>query len=358
MAKYGMAINLDDCVGCGACALACKTENNTSFEKNSKQYNWADYLTFTEGSFKNGDVSFEVIPVLCNHCTDAPCVEICPVTPKAMFKTADGMTMHNQERCIGCRLCQDKCPYSLRDVDSGNVQYSVISYNPNSEPTHSFYADETAIIPNGTSTPKEIATATGFIPPEKHEYTHTDYSAVRAPNKVEKCIFCDHRVLTGEDPYCVVSCPTGARIFGDLNDGDSDISKAIVTGFSRLKDNSGDYLGNGEKGTDPNVYYIGEGLATGIVKRKIEAPVELLTVYPNPASSHTNIEFSLKKASDVTIDVFNIGGKRIKSLIKNHPYQSGKNSIEMQLSDLGTGTYIIRLSYDKTVSTINLVVSR
>ncbi len=90
MAKYGMAIDLQKCLGCGACALACKTENNTEFEQDGRKYNWADFLASTEGTFAAGDVKHTVRPVLCNHCTDAPCVRACPVSPKAMFKTEDG----------------------------------------------------------------------------------------------------------------------------------------------------------------------------------------------------------------------------------------------------------------------------
>lgn len=352
-----MAIDLDKCVGCGACALACKTENNTTFVENSKSFNWADYLTFTSGSFAGGDVSFKVIPTLCNHCSDAPCVEVCPVTPKAMYKTDTGITMHNDDRCIGCRLCQTACPYSENEVDSSEAQYSVISYNPDIDPTHPFYADETAIIQDGTSTPKAIATATA-IPPHKHDYTHTDYYPVRPGNVTEKCIFCDHRVLIGEQPYCVVSCPTGARIFGDLDDPSSEVSLAIANGAARLKDNSGEFLGGSEAGTSPNVFYLGEGVPTGIRRRKIEPPVELLSIYPNPAKSDATLEFELKEPANVTIELYDIGGKMVKTVANNQPYTVGNNRVNLSVGDLGSGTYIARLSYGKIVSTANLVVSK
>jgi len=358
MAKYGMAIDLDKCVGCGACALACKTENNTSFETNSKKFNWADYLTFTTGTFAAGDVSFKVVPVLCNHCTDAPCVEICPVTPTALYKSDTGITLHNQERCIGCRLCQTACPYSEHDVDEGDAQYSVISYNPDNGPSHSFYADETSTILNGTSSPKEVADLVAVMPPDKHDYTHPDYGAVRIDNVTEKCIFCDHRVQVGDDPYCVVSCPTGARIFGDMEDSGSDVSLAIANGAGRLKDNSGTYLGSGEAGTNPNVFYLGEGVPTGIKRREIETPVELISIYPNPSVNNAFIEFKLKDSSNVTIEAYNIGGKIVKMVLKDQPLIAGNNKVELDVSDLSAGTYIIRLSYGKTVSTANLVVSQ
>ena len=93
MPRFGMVIDLQKCVGCGACAFACKAENNTRNRAGGQSHNWADFMMKTEGNFPN--VTHSVMPVLCNHCTDAPCVAACPVTPKAMFKTPEGVTMHN-----------------------------------------------------------------------------------------------------------------------------------------------------------------------------------------------------------------------------------------------------------------------
>ena len=115
MPKYGMVIDLQKCVGCGACALACKSENNTRARANGQSYNWADFLILAEGTFPAP--RHTTMPVLCNHCTKAACVENCPVTPKAMFKAEDGTTLHNQDRCIGCRACQMSCPYSDTELD-------------------------------------------------------------------------------------------------------------------------------------------------------------------------------------------------------------------------------------------------
>ena len=255
MARYGMAIDLRKCVGCGACALACKTENNTEFEQDGEKYNWADFLTFTEGTFTEGNLKYKVFPTLCNHCTNAPCIDVCPARPKAMHKTADGMTLQNDERCIGCQFCQSACPYSTRDVNADGVQYSVISYN--SAKTQSFYDDTNAIIKNCTSTPAETANLAGTKPPDKNEYTDPDYNAVRPPSVIEKCTFCHHRVQNGENPYCVDSCPSGARVFGDLEDPQSEISQLLAAqGYDRLANNSGEMLG-GEAGTDPHVFYVG-----------------------------------------------------------------------------------------------------
>ncbi len=259
MARYGMVIDLSKCLGCGACALACKTENNTEFEQDGRKYNWADFLASTEGTFAAGDVKHRVRPVLCNHCSNAPCVTACPATPKAMFKTEDGITMHNDERCIGCQLCQQNCPYSSKDIGEDGVQYSVIGFNPHGQATQGFYEDDTAVVPGCTSTPKETTSLAGIKPPDKNDYTHPDYNPVRPSGVTEKCIFCHHRLLDGKDPYCVNSCPSGARVFGDLDDPQSEISQLLAAhGSERLADNSGNILGNGEVGTDPKVFYIGD----------------------------------------------------------------------------------------------------
>ncbi len=243
---YGMVIDLQKCVGCGACALACKTENNTQDRTNGQTFNWADFIHTTEGKFPN--VTYTAIPVLCNHCTDPPCVEACPVTPKAMHKHANGMTMHNQKRCIGCRQCQEACPYSAYDVEEEKAEYSVISFNEFDKPTHPVFRSTEELIPRGTASGAEISRKAGDTPPHRTHYTHTDYKSVRRAGVVEKCIFCEHRVKNGELPNCVVACPASARIFGNLKDANSEVSKLLKKHkYFVLKP---------EEGTEPNVYYI------------------------------------------------------------------------------------------------------
>ena len=247
MARYGMVIDLQKCVGCGACALACKTENNTQNSGDGQTFNWADFTYREEGKFPK--VMYAALPVLCNHCSNAPCVEACPVKPdKAMFKTPEGITMHNDERCIGCRRCQKACPYSAKDVGKERADYSVISYNKRRADTHPAYTDDKPLIPGCTASGAEVAAKVGSVPPHATQYDSPDYRPVREDGVVEKCILCAHRLASKEQPYCVASCPAGARTVGDLDDPNSDAAKLLkATKSIALKP---------EEGTEPNVRYI------------------------------------------------------------------------------------------------------
>ncbi|MBW6507949.1 MAG: 4Fe-4S dicluster domain-containing protein [Desulfuromonadales bacterium] len=255
MARYGMVIDLHKCTGCGACGLGCKTENNTDDRADGQTHNWADYRTVVSGKFPN--VKLEMLPVLCNHCSDAPCVKACPVTPKAMHKNAKGMTIHNQERCIGCRACQYACPYSQNDVAQGSNDYSVISFNDFGKTIHAAYQDKTEIIKGCTTSGAEIAKKAGFTPPHATNYGHPDYKNIRTAGVVEKCILCDHRIENGMKPYCTDVCPSSARVAGDLDDPHSDAAKLVKQyGGRRLKNNKGEFLAANENGVGPNIYYI------------------------------------------------------------------------------------------------------
>ena len=249
MPRYGMVINLQKCVGCGACAFACKAENNTRNRAGDQGYNWADFVIKTEGTFPNA--VHVVMPVLCNHCSDAPCVKNCPVTPKAIFKTPEGITMHDPERCIGCRTCQNSCPYSNVELDDGSLageRYSVISFNPKNRDTQPYWTDTSSMIPGGTASGAETAKMAGAATPAMNQFAAGDAQPIRKPGVVEKCTFCYHRVSNGMQPACVEACPAKARIFGDQADPKSEISRV-------LKAEKSFRLQEGKK-TRPNVHYI------------------------------------------------------------------------------------------------------
>ena len=251
MARLGMVIDLQRCVGCGSCALACKAENNTRNRAAGQSYNWADFLMKTEGSFP--DVTHWVMPVLCNHCTDAPCVAACPVTPKAMFKTPEGVTMHDNALCIGCRMCQNACPYSNVELGESSLAgeaYSVISFNARDADAQPQWTDKTAMIPGCTSSGLETAKAAGAETPTLNAFVAGDVQPTRKAGIVEKCTFCHHRTGNGMQPACVEACPAKARIFGDQDDPNSEIAKVLKAQKSfRIKE---------EKGTKPNVHYVGK----------------------------------------------------------------------------------------------------
>ncbi len=225
--RYAMVIDLHRCVGCAACDIACKAENNVPVE-----FHWSNHIVETRGTFPN--TTFRYIPTLCNHCENAPCVTNCPTT--AMYKAENGMTLHDANKCIGCRLCQLACPYG------------VIFFNKDTP--HANYRDSQAAIPGATFSGREMAERVQAPLPYYNPARATTYAGVRPRGVVEKCTFCDHKVAVGEDPACVTACPADARLFGDLNDPESKPAKALARHRPRVLQR--------DKGTQPHVFYIRE----------------------------------------------------------------------------------------------------
>lgn len=206
MTHFGMAIDLARCVGCNACVVACKQCNNVP-----EGIFWNRVLTeggdapFTAGG-QWPDNHLKFAPLSCQHCENPACVKVCPVG--ATFKDLDtGVVRQDWDRCIGCRMCIAACPYT--GVRSFNWQ----------EPSYA------------------IGHATGDASVSQHQ-KHT----------VEKCTFCYQRTSQGEDPACMVFCPAHARIWGDLDDPQSEISQTIAKReYENLLP---------EHGTRPSVYYL------------------------------------------------------------------------------------------------------
>jgi Fe-S-cluster-containing dehydrogenase component len=180
-------------------------------------------------------------------------VAACPVNPKAMFKTPEGITMHDPDLCIGCRKCQYACPYSSGSLDDASLDgtaYSVISYNAQDRATQPQWADTSQMIAGCTASGAETAKAAGAATPMFNAFAAGDVQPMRRPGVVEKCTFCYHRTSNGLQPACVEVCPSKARIFGDQDDANSEIAKVLKAQKSfRLQE---------DKGTKPNVHYVGK----------------------------------------------------------------------------------------------------
>jgi Fe-S-cluster-containing dehydrogenase component len=198
---YAMGVDVEKCIGCARCAVACKIENDLPPEE--EFFNtWIErYVLYADGEVHvdspNGGIDGfppleseeEVlrtffVPKLCNHCEQAPCVQVCPVG--ATFVSPEGVVLVDEDYCIGCRYCVQACPYGAR-----------------------------------------------WIHPEKHV--------------AGKCTFCYHRLEEGLVPACVEVCPTGARLFGDRGNRANPLAR-----FRRFNDIQ---VLKAHLNTEPKVYY-------------------------------------------------------------------------------------------------------
>ncbi|MBI4587481.1 MAG: 4Fe-4S dicluster domain-containing protein [Candidatus Rokubacteria bacterium] len=176
MSRYGMALDTQTCIGCYACTLACKVEN-----ANPAGIWTAPVIEKEVGAYPN--VRRIYLPLLCNHCADAPCLKACPTG--AISRREDGIVLIDEDVCCGSRACVIACPY-------GAIHYY-----------------EKA---DGLGTPFEEARV-----------------SLHQAGTVQKCTLCAPRLDRGLQPACVDACPTGARIFGDLDDPGSQVSRALTT---------------------------------------------------------------------------------------------------------------------------------
>lgn len=221
-----MVIDLQRCTGCGGCDLACKSENNLR-----DGHFWSHHITNTTGEFPN--VRYEYLPTLCNHCENAPCEKACPTS--AIHKVAGGITAHNPDRCIGCRACIINCPYGEVHANFG-------------EP-HGEWNDIEELIAGVTGSAKSTNEDVGEnVTPYYNNERENFATGSRYHGIVEKCDFCLHRLKEKKLPACVKRCPTDARVFGDLNDPNSSVSRLLskYRPFRRME----------HLGTQPKVFYI------------------------------------------------------------------------------------------------------
>jgi molybdopterin-containing oxidoreductase family iron-sulfur binding subunit len=218
-ARFGMVIDLGKCIGCRRCMYACKRENNVS-DTISPPYIMVFQTQastgITSGNFPSADRPWEgttmyytklredkwYMPVQCNHCDNAPCVQVCPTG--ASYKDPDGLVLIDYDKCIGCRYCMTACPYNARRFNWWEPKISADRINP-------------------------------LVPMRRH-------------GVVEKCTFCVHRTRRGQFTRCVEVCPNNARTFGNFNDPDSTVSKLIETERNfRIKEGLN---------TEPRIWYM------------------------------------------------------------------------------------------------------
>jgi molybdopterin-containing oxidoreductase family iron-sulfur binding subunit len=221
---WTMTIDLDRCTGCGACVVACQAENNLPIVgeqrfAEGREMKWLRIERYWVGEYP--DVKLRFLPMLCQHCDQAPCETPCPVA--ATYHNQDGLNTQVYNRCIGTRTCAVYCPYEVR-------YFNWFTYTWD-EPL------EQQLNPDVT---------------------------VREKGVMEKCTFCIQRIRMARDtakdegrrrirdgevtPACVQSCPTEAMVFGDLQNPESRVAKMV--------ENPRSYTVLEELNTKPSVVYL------------------------------------------------------------------------------------------------------
>lgn len=208
---WGLVVDLNSCVGCGACSIACQVENNVPVVGKKEvirahEMSWIRIDRYFSGNDVNPEVSFQ--PVMCQHCDNAPCENVCPVA--ATTHSSEGLNQMAYNRCIGTRYCGNNCPYKVR-------RFNWFDYTK---------ADS---IPNNLH---DVAEMTIDL---KRMVLNPDVT-VRAKGVIEKCSLCVQRIQEGKlnaklegrkirdgeiKTACQQACPSEAIIFGDLNDKQS-----------------------------------------------------------------------------------------------------------------------------------------
>ncbi len=212
--KFAYALNLSICIGCRRCAKACHEENNHDRPSHNS---YIRVLEMSKGSIdlEHGRADYDhpvpqkdkfYMPVQCQQCDNPPCVNVCPV--EATWKEDDGIVVVDYNWCIGCRYCEAACPYHARRFNWTKPQVPAEQINPDQ----------------------------GYLS-----------NRIRPQGVMEKCTFCLHRTREGRMPACLEACPTGARVFGNILDPNSEIRWVL--------ENKRVFVLKEELGTKPQFFY-------------------------------------------------------------------------------------------------------
>jgi Fe-S-cluster-containing dehydrogenase component/anaerobic selenocysteine-containing dehydrogenase len=217
---WGMAIDLSKCTGCATCVIACQAENNVPVVGKEEvnrvhEMHWMRIDRYFTGEESNPEVVFQ--PVLCQHCQNAPCENVCPVA--ATNHSSEGLNQMIYNRCFGTRYCNNNCPYKVRRFNWFN--YSAAgTLTGNLRDKEGMTGDLRKMVLN----PDVTVRAQGVI--EKCSFCVQRIQAAKLKAKYENRALHENEIQTA----CSQACPAEAIVFGDMNDKESELNKLISSG--------------------------------------------------------------------------------------------------------------------------------